>query len=448
MVSVMRDPEYLLQLKDGTIKQLNPFTGTEVWTIPGRADRPYQGSGEIPKALDNTLEGRYCAFCEKRYLDTPPEKARVVSSGDGFIQLNGLTADELFDTIAEFRQFPNLYEIIALDYWRLNFGYELPEAVQQRQADYLATNAGRSHISNLLVTKRQSQIPDAKRRPLAAVANTPGGDALAEASAALFGGSHDVIAARRHYVDGANYSTQLAGSGTLTPAEHAEFIRFTAEAAHGLIQQNRYARYVVVFQNWLKPAGASFDHLHKQIVAIDEHGDSNDAAIARATGRPNLFNEVAANYAIQNNLVIAENDYAMAFAGFGHRYPSIEVYSKSAANEPWAHTAEELAGFSDILHAMHAVTGADVPTNEEWHYRPKDTTLPMPWRVVLKWRVSQIAGFEGATRIYLNTISPWKIKERVIHELMRMRDSGQIAQMLIGDECSSEPNPLRYQEPR
>jgi len=444
----VRDAEYLLQLKDGTIKQLNPFNETEVWTIPGRADRPYPGSGEVPVPLDRSAMGRYCAFCEKRYQDTPPEKARVISATDGsggFEQINDINADELYSSVAHFRQFPNLFEIIALDYWRLNYGYELPAAVRQRQAKYLATNAGRTQISNLLVTKRQAQMHAGKNR-LNPAALIPGGDALSEASASLFGGSHDVIAARRHYVDGAQYNTQLAGSGTLTPEEHAEFIRFTAHAAKGIMDQNRYARYAVIFQNWLKAAGASFDHLHKQIVAIDEHGEGVDDALDRALKRPNLFNEVAANYAIQNNLVIAENDYAIAFAGFGHRYPSIEIYSKVAANEPWAHSDAEIRGVSDILHAMHAATGVKVPTNEEWHFRPKDSSVAMPWRVVLKWRISKVAGFEGATRIYLNTISPWGIRERVIPDLMRLRDLGQIGPMLIGDECSTRPNPLHYLE--
>ena len=27
-----REPEYLTTMADGTVKQLNPFTGTEVWT--------------------------------------------------------------------------------------------------------------------------------------------------------------------------------------------------------------------------------------------------------------------------------------------------------------------------------------------------------------------------------------------------------------------------------
>ena len=27
-------------MPDGTIKQVNPFTGTEVWTVPGRGKKP------------------------------------------------------------------------------------------------------------------------------------------------------------------------------------------------------------------------------------------------------------------------------------------------------------------------------------------------------------------------------------------------------------------------
>ena len=46
--------------------------------------------------------------------------------------------------------------------------------------------------------------------------------------------------------------------------------------------------------------------------------------------------------------------YAVAFAGFGHRYPTIEVFSRSANGAPWEHTEQELRGISDVLHAVHA----------------------------------------------------------------------------------------------
>ena len=100
---------------------------------------------------------------------------------------------------------------------------------------------------------------------------------------------------------------------------------------------------------------------------------------------------------------------------------------------------------SDIIHAMHAATGPDVPCNEEWHYRPIDVTLPMPWRVMLKWRVSTLAGFEGATKIYLNTIAPSTLRNRVVTALLDLRERGAVDQRIsIGDEADVRPNPLRY----
>ena len=42
--------------------------------------------------------------------------------------------------------------------------------------------------------------------------------------------------------------------------------------ARKLYDDNQHIAYVSVFQNWLAPAGASFEHLHKQLVAIDRIG--------------------------------------------------------------------------------------------------------------------------------------------------------------------------------
>ena len=37
---IIHPSNYLLRMPDGTVKQMNPFTGTEVWTVPGRGHRP------------------------------------------------------------------------------------------------------------------------------------------------------------------------------------------------------------------------------------------------------------------------------------------------------------------------------------------------------------------------------------------------------------------------
>ena len=101
--------EAILRLSDGTVKQRNLLTGTEVWTVPGRAHRPLTRPGSPAPIIDHDLDGHHCAFCSGRYLETPPEKARIVRTSEGeWETLHGLGAEELGDTVAEFRRIPNL----------------------------------------------------------------------------------------------------------------------------------------------------------------------------------------------------------------------------------------------------------------------------------------------------------------------------------------------------
>ncbi|MBK7720913.1 MAG: DUF4921 family protein [Austwickia sp.] len=431
--------EPLRRMPDGTVKQINPFSGTEVWTVPGRGNRPLSAASAVRAPLDSSRHGRHCAFCEHRYLETPPEKSRLVRRGDRWETVHGVCADALNATVAEFRRIPNLFEIVSFTYWEANYGFEVPEVFDRHRAAYLATPAGREHLLSIVRTRMMAQgMTESAWAALAL-------EAKLEHARPFFGGGHDVIVARRHFVDGATHDDQLASSGTLTPEEHAQYTMFTVAALRALYRSNRYARYVAVFQNWLKPAGASFDHLHKQLVAIDERGVQVELELQRLRANLNIYNERAVDYAAYQNLVVAENDHAIAFAGFGHRYPTLEIYSRSEHCRPWEHTPAEQRGVSDLLHALHAATGADVPCNEEWQHQPNDLDLPMPWRIVLKWRVSTLAGFEGGTKIYLNTIDPWNLRDRVVPRLQELRADGRIApDIRIATECACQPNSLRY----
>ena len=111
---------------------------------------------------------------------------------------------------------------------------------------------------------------------------------------------------------------------------------------------------------------------------------------------------------------------------------------------PWEHAATEVRGVSDLLHALHAATGTTVPTNEEWHHRPVSARGAVPWHVVLKWRTSTLAGFEGGTKINVNTLDPHSLRDRVVESLLRLRASGHVAPMLVGDEYAHRPGILRY----
>jgi galactose-1-phosphate uridylyltransferase len=432
-------PEPLRRMPDGTVKQINPYSGTSVWTVPGRGNRPLATAAPPPTPIDHALDGRHCAFCAARYFETPPEKARLVADPDGWHLLRQLPAERIADSVAEFRRIPNLFEIVAYDYWRLNYGFQPSGEARAHHDGYQSSERGRAHVAEMVRTRRRAAgMPDSTWEGLSARDR-------AEAAMSFFAGTHDVIVARRHFVDGATTSDQLASSGTLTPGEHAHYTAFTVEALRSIYEANRYARYVAVFQNWLRPAGASFDHLHKQLVAVDERSVRTEHELRRLRDNLNLYNEYAVDYASRQNLVVAENEAAVAFAGFGHRYPSVEVYSKSEFARPWEQPGDHVRGFSDLLHAVHAATGAEVACNEEWHYQAPDVDLPMPWRVVLKWRVSTLAGFEGGTKIYLNTIDPWNVRDRVVSALFPLRDAGRIApEIRIATECGCRPNSLRY----
>ena len=89
--------------------------------------------------------------------------------------------------------------------------------------------------------------------------------------------------------------------------------------------------------------------------------------------------------------------------------------------------------------------GPEVACNEEWHYRPVDLDLPMPWRVNIKWRISTLAGFEGGTKIYVNTLSPFDVRDKMVDKLYRLRDAGNVTKSLrIATECAPSRNSLLY----
>lgn len=416
------------RLPDGTVKQIGPLTGTRVWTVPGRANRPLGLPREDVHRLGPGEDRRLCAFCVDRYLETTPEKVRLV--GPRFQEVRRVPAHALNDTIAQFRRFGNLFEIVSAEYWRENHGYRQPAQIVQWAEEYLSDPVGRVHMEKLADIRASA---------------TGTATSLEEAALDLLGGSHDVVVARRHVVDGAVTDAELASAGTLTPDEHAAYVRFTVQALEEIQAAQPHAAYVSVFQNWLRPAGASFEHLHKQLVAIDDHGPQVDHELRLLSHDRGLYQHEIADLAVSEDLVVAATDGAVAFAGVGHRYPAFEIFSTSTANLPQEHTGAEIRALSDLLHALHAATGVHVPTNEEWHYRPPGAPWPMPWRVVLKWRISTPAGFEGGTKIYVNTIDPWELRRRAVAALHELRAAGTLADGIrIGDECTPDDAVLRY----
>ena len=426
-------------MPDGTVKQINPFTGNEVWAVPGRSARPADLSRHKPgEALSTEEDDRLCSFCSQRYFETPPEKSRWICTDGHWGKITALAAKDYFNTVAEFRCVPNLFEIVTLDYWKKNYGYQPPVSELRRLEEYASSEIGMRHLREITAYRQSlSQSREGTPQPYT-------DQEILQLSEPFFAGCHELIIARHHMQRADGLHPQLISSGLLTPEEHFYYFLTTIEAKRAIIARNRYVRYVSIFQNWLEPAGASFDHLHKQLVGLDEWGASITRQVRMLQSNPNAFNEYASNFAAMYNLVIAENDHALAFAGIGHRFPTIEIFSKSVNARPGDHTDEELRGMSEMVHACHAAMGPEISCNEEWYYSPIDTIVKMPWHVLIKWRVNVAAGFEGGTSIYINPLTPVELRDKMVPRLYELRDEGRISGIHIAAECSLKPNMLEY----
>ena len=146
----------------------------------------------------------------------------------------------------------------------------------------------------------------------------------------------------------------------------------------------------------------------------------------------------------RDNLNFAENDYTIAFVGIGHRFPTIEIFSRSLAGRPYEHSNEEIRGVSKLVHAFHVAMGNGISCNEECYYTRIDSVYKMPWHVLIKWRVNVPAGFEGGTSIYINPITPIELRDKLVPRLYQVKDEGRIGNIRITEVCKIFPNPLMY----
>ncbi|MDD8017991.1 MAG: DUF4921 family protein, partial [Bacteroidota bacterium] len=320
-------------MPDGTVKQINPFTGTEVWAVPGRGNKPISNehpANAVPLQKKDVED--YCSFCKTRYFEVPPEKSRLIKINDRYETVYHLPPDQYYNSAAEFRRTGNLFEIVTIDYWKKNYNYRLNAALSSWRDAYMTNPKGTEHLNAIIRYKLQQagKTEDEIKRKAAF-------DKLNMIDA-FFGGCHELIIAKSHYLDSAQNETQLRSSGEFTPEEHFQYFKFTIDAMRNMLEYNRYIRYISIFQNWLHPAGASVDHLHKQVCGLDEWGASINDQVQMVREDPNVFNELGANFASQYNLIFAENDTAIAYVGIGHRFPTIEIYSKSYFPRPHEQT--------------------------------------------------------------------------------------------------------------
>jgi galactose-1-phosphate uridylyltransferase len=424
-------------LPDGTLRHFHPVTEREVRNVLGRTFRPNRARKDAPppQPLNGTRHRTTCDFCSARRLETPPEKTRWFKDASGsWVSRSFIPPSEVLEGPCDFRRIANLYEIVPYDTWVKCHGFQPTDDRRAWREAYLSDPTGTKHIETLARHKLRKAGWDAER--LAALDRATA-HRLTEG---LFFGSHDLIVSDPHYRPDARMDNEVLGSGDMDPDHHHHYLLAATETAKDILDHNPLARYVAVFQNYLAPSGASFEHLHKQVVGMDVPGPYPTALLKSAREIPDLFQRRFLEPSLSRGWVIAGNAHALAVAAFGVEYPSVWVFSRSRASRPWELSTEEMRGFSDILQACHAATGSDIATNEEWNYAPLGEPGLIPFHVTLKWRVNVHAGFEGVSGVIISPLGPNEVRDRMVERLRVLQAEGRLGDVNIAP-TTVEPLP-------
>jgi UDPglucose--hexose-1-phosphate uridylyltransferase len=176
-------------------------------------------------------------------------------------------------------------------------------------------------------------------------------------------------------------------------------------------------KYILVFRNYGRVAGASLNHPHSQLVATPMIPGVISAELDGARRYMSYrdrcaFCDIVRQETDEGTRLIAENEHFIAF----------EPYASKAPFETWlmprrhaasfaSISAEEQAGFAAILgetlRRLH-VCLEDPPYNYNIHTAPCDSDEmdEYHWHLTISPRLTIAAGFEMGTGIYINVTAP------------------------------------------
>jgi UDPglucose--hexose-1-phosphate uridylyltransferase len=220
-------------------------------------------------------------------------------------------------------------------------------------------------------------------------------------------GAHEVI------IETPNHTLHPA---TMTPSQLGTALWMYRERYRDLDRDERF-KYLLLFRNHGKPAGASLSHPHTQLIALPivpkratEELEGAQDHFARE-GRC-VYCDILGQEAEARKRVIYENDEFLVFAPFAAWCPF----------ECWILPKHHEASFGNLsdaqmprlADAMHQTLGRlyqclnNPPYNFIIHTAPYDTKVGhfYHWHIEVIPRLSQVAGFEWGTGFYINAVPP------------------------------------------
>jgi UDPglucose--hexose-1-phosphate uridylyltransferase len=228
-------------------------------------------------------------------------------------------------------------------------------------------------------------------------------------------GAHEVIIESARHID---------RTSDLTVPEFSEVLAVYSGRLGHWHDDGRF-EYGLVFKNVGAWAGASLTHLHSQFIALPQLPAAVAAEFQRAEQhyakhQKCAYCDLVASERAAGERIVFDRDCFIAFCPYASLQPC-EVWLLPTDHEAWferrpnTDAADRLA---EVLHPLLARVEAIVP---QAAYNLLVRTAPWRssaarcghWRIEILPRVNPLAGFELATGIHINPISPTRAAEQL-----------------------------------
>lgn len=203
---------------------------------------------------------------------------------------------------------------------------------------------------------------------------------------------------------------------TLAPAEMALVLRAFKERINDLGRDPRF-KYVMVFKNHGRAAGASLEHSHSQLVALPILPRMIVSELAGALSYYRykercIFCDIIRQEIKQDTRVVCQNDHFITLTPFAPRTPfEMWVLPKFHSSSFSREGSEKLLSLSSLLSETLKRLDAcinDVPYNFVLHTEPlqSDGLDHYHWHFEIVPKLTSIAGFEWGSGFYINPMPP------------------------------------------
>lgn len=184
------------------------------------------------------------------------------------------------------------------------------------------------------------------------------------------------------------------------------------------LRKDRRMKYIMIFKNWGREAGASLEHPHTQIIGLPIVPKRVQEELAESAKYYDFKERCVFCDIIQQELsdaerIVAENDSFLSFMPFASRFPFetwiIPKEHSSFFNDIQKNQVTDLSRIMKTNFSLLKDALDDPPYNFVIHTTPFDETGSSPyyhWHIETMPKLTKVAGFEWGTGFYINPTPP------------------------------------------